>query len=155
MANNYSQWSEIIQDLSDEEIKFFNECFFWEPAYNEDHELPEDFEWPAWYDEDAEGVHFEYSLNKKERYLHVYAEEYGNLDTLAALMKEFIDRFRPNFVFTVTWADTCSKMRAGEFGGGGMIVSRFGSEWMSAYDWVSKKREELQKKMEDAESGNS
>ena len=141
MANNYLHFSEQISDLTDEEIKFLNDAFGWTPPYNEDNELPEGFEWPHWYDQDAEGVGFEYDLNydlnQEERSLWVYAEEYGNVDTLAALVHELIVKFRPDYVFTLTYSETCSKPRLGEFGGGAIVVSKYGTRSINAHGWVS------------------
>ena len=143
MANNYLQFSECIDDLSPEEIKFFQDAFAWEPPYNEDNELPDDFEFPGWYDQDAEGVHFDYDLDKNDRSLHVYAEEYGNLDTLGELILEFIQKFRPEAIFRLTYAETCSRMRLGEFGGGAMIVHRGGIEFVNSHGWASQKVNEI------------
>lgn len=139
MADNYQQWSTEITDLTEEEMTWFNECFAWEPSDEEG------ADGPAWYDWDAEGVGFGYELDRKEGSLHVYAEEFGNLDTLEALMREFIEKFRPNYVFTVQWADSCSKMRVDEFGGGAMVVSRLRTEYIGTYRWS----QDLVKKMEE------
>ena len=135
MANNYCQWSESIEELTEEEMDWLHSCFSWEPpegAFDD-----EKFEWPAWYDRDAESVHFEYDLDRKRGILHVYAEEYGNIDTLSALIHEFIQKFRPDFIFSMSWADTCSKMRIGEFGGGAMVISREGEKWINTDDFIN------------------
>ena len=136
MANNYCQWSELIEELTDEEMNWFHSCLTWEPPYNDDHELPAGFVFPFWYDPDAGGVNFDYDLKRKERTLHVYAEEDGNLDTLSALVQEFIKKFRPDFIFCVSWADTCSKMRVGVFGGGAMVVSREGEKHITTSSFI-------------------
>jgi len=149
MANNYLEFSECIEELTDEEIAFFDACFKWEPPYNEDHELPEDFEWPAWYDQDAESVGFDYDLDRKARTLDFYGEEYGNVDTVGALVHEFIVKFRPDFVFHLTFAETCSKLRTGEFGGGALVVSKYGIEWVNAHQWATDKEEEIRKRMKE------
>lgn len=145
MANNYQQWSTEITDLTEEEMTWFNECFAWEPSDEEG------ADGPAWYDWDAEGVGFEYELKRKVGSLHVYAEEFGNLGTLEALMREFIEKFRPNYVFTVQWADSCSRMRVDEFGGGAMVVSRLRTEYIDTYRWC----QDLVKKMEEELKGGS
>ena len=147
MANNYLQFSESIDDLNDEEIQFLVNALNWEPPYNEEGDLPDNFEWPAWYDVDAESFGFDCDLNKKDRYVHFYAEEYGNIDTLGELVHAFICKFRPELVFHLTFAETCSKMRIGEFGGGALVVSKYGVECMSAHGWVTKKRDELQARL--------
>jgi hypothetical protein len=142
MANNYLQFSEVINDLSDEEIKFFHERFSWEPP----DELPEEFEWPGWFDADCGSVNYDYDLDRKSRSIHFYAEEFGNVDTLCVLVKEFILKFRPDFIFSITYAETCSKMRVGEFGGGALVVSKHGIDWINTYVWVEKKIEEIRQR---------
>lgn len=62
--------------------------------------------------------------------------EYGNLAHVACVVQAFIKKFRPDFVFKLTWAETCSRPRVGEFGGGWMVVSGdkmlFGNAWDEA-----------------------
>lgn len=151
MANNYQQWATEITDLTEAEMAWFKACLTWKPPYNADYELPDDFESPDWYDWDAEGVGFEYDFHEKGRTLHVYATESGNLNTLEELMREFIEKFRPNYVFTVQWADSCSRMRVDEFGGGAMVVSRLRTEYIDTYRWS----QDLVKKMEEELKGGS
>ena len=140
MANNYMQFSEVIDSLTDEEIKFFEEvCSY---------VLPLDLEGepPAWYDVDSEGLGFSAEIDEGTRELWLYAEEYGNLGTLEALVLEFIQKFRPDYVFTLSFAETCSKMRVGEFGGGALILSREGAKSISTYGWLSHREAEIREK---------
>ena len=147
MANNYLQYSEVIEDLTDEEIKFLETCFNWEPPLDAEGELPDGFEYPGWYDPQAEGVGFDYDLKKMDRSIYFISEEYGNLDTLGSLVHELILKFRPNAIFKLTYAETCSKMRLGEFSGGAMVVSKYGVEYMNAADWATRLVNEIHQKI--------
>lgn len=148
MANNYLTFSECIPDISEEEAAFVRECLLWEPPYNDDHELPEDFEWPAWYDQDAEGVGFDAHIDKKDKAVYFSAEEYGNVDTLAAMVHELITKFRPDFVFSLTYSETCSKLRLGEFGGGAIVVSKYGTDFINAHGWASEREAQIRKRLQ-------
>lgn len=140
MANNYMQFSEVIDSLTDEEIKFFEEVCLYEPP------LDLEGEPPAWYDVDSEGLGFSAEVDEGTRELWVYAEEYGNLGTLEALVLEFIQKFRPDYIFTLSFAETCSKMRVSEFGGGAMIISREGTKGTNTLEWLSHREAEIREK---------
>jgi hypothetical protein len=141
MANNYQLWSEIVENLSDEEIEWIKDALTWSPT--EEEERDPNFECPAWYDRDAEGCGFDYNLDKKARSLHVYSEENGNLDSLVDFLQEFINRFRPEMLFVITWAETCSKPRIGQFGGGAVVIHRDGARWLTAWAWAREQIEEI------------
>lgn len=146
MANNYLQFSEMIDGLTDEEIKYFQGVCGYEPPLDLEGKPYEGWEPPAWYDVDSEGLGFSAEIDEGTRELWVYAEEYGNLGTLEALVLEFIQKFRPDYIFTLSFAETCSKMRVGEFGGGAMIISREGAKSISTYDWLSHREAEIREK---------
>lgn len=145
MANNYLLFSEVIEELSEEEMAWFSEKLGWEPSDEEIED--ENFQYPAWYDKEAQGVGFDYDLARKSGCLYFISEEYGNLDTLGILVREFLEKFRPNDVFTLTYAETCSRSRVGEFGGGAMVVSRLGIEFMNAHDFVSRAANRLRQEL--------
>jgi hypothetical protein len=122
MAQNYLQFSEIIPDLTEEEIAWITkEIKFLNDPNNDD--LPCIFT-------DEGGLGFDIEINTKEKELWIYAEEYGSVDCVAYFVQEFINEFRPFLTFSMTWARTCSKLRVGEFSGGWMVVTadkiRFG-----------------------------
>lgn len=69
-----------------------------------------------------------------EQGVWVYSEECGNLEALGLILREVLYRTKDNdTVFTLTWADTCSKPRTSAFGGGYMVVSAEGEEWGTAH----------------------
>ncbi len=139
MANYYVQFSEVIEELTDAEIDWMKECFNYEPP----EELPEGYTYPNWYDEDAAFLGFDHELSLEQRAVVLYAEEYGNIDTLEAFVREFIAKFRPDYVFSIGWAETCDKMRRGSFGGGAMIITKDKVEWVSAQQFIRDTRERL------------
>lgn len=138
MANNYHQWSAEIDNLTAAELDWF------ETSLDEEREDLADL---PWYCDAAESIDFSRYIDRDECCIHFYAEESGDLESLEALIKKFIRKFRPDFIFSVTWADTCSKMRVGEFGGGAMVVSRFKTQWMNTYNYVEATTKTLQKRL--------
>lgn len=119
MANNYHQWSETLGPLTQEEHDWIHE------------RLADPDEDAPWYDLDAGGLGFDYSL--EATVLHVYAEDVGNLETLGLFVQAFLAKFRPKDVWSISWANTCNKMRAGEFGGGAMVVSAKNIRFLGDY----------------------
>lgn len=148
MANNYLEFSECIEGLSDAEIAFFTAALTWEPPYDEDWELPSDVAWPAWWEVGEDSVSFDYSIHEARREIIFYAEEYGNVNAVAELVQEFILKFRPDYVFQITYGETCSRPRPGEFGGGAYVVSKYGIERVNAHSWASDTVHAIRRRLE-------
>ena len=103
MANNYLQFSEVIDNITPEEKEW------WKKRISE---LKLDEDWmPGSIQVEEEGS------------IWLYGEEFGDPDAVARIVQQFLFTFRPNHVFTLQWAETCSKMRIGEFSGGAMVVT--------------------------------
>ena len=129
MANNYQQFAEEIENLTEDEAKWvFNFLAKCEAEDEEESDKwctdrgldPEDF-----YEFDRENwPGFSYSLGvNKDLWLH--GDENFNIDNLAHFVQEFLKKWRPTEVFKMTYSSTCDKMRIGEFGGGWMVVSAY------------------------------
>ena len=119
MANNYRSFSEMLALNTDAERE-------WCKSYLKDLGDTED------------GTEFGYAF--EDQGLWVFTEEYGNVDRVADLVQEFFKEFRPDGIFTLSWSDTCSKPRLGEFGGGAVCVTRNTVEWMTTDDWLTDKQ---------------
>jgi hypothetical protein len=137
MAQNYMQFSEVIDNLTVEEHDWFKKAL----ALNDDDGYDDGVEPPAWWDDGSESFGFEYDLGTSE--IQLYSEEYGNIDTVQALVSEFISLFRKDYVFTLSWSESCSKMRVGEFGGGGMIVSLDETRFMNVWGWLQSEKKRI------------
>jgi hypothetical protein len=160
MADNYLEFSEVIPRLSNPEADWLRQQLqivhvFGDKEYAED-ELPdhlkgENAEWVgcrayrdmADYDPaDGDGAGFEYEFHEDHepkgwgRHLWLYAVEYAELDRLAHLIRKFLKAFRPNDVWSLTYATFCSKPRVGEFSGGALFVTAADVKWNNAYDFV-------------------
>lgn len=122
MANNYRQFSEILKLESKEEADWYREYFL-----KKEQEL----------DTEDEYLEFQYSIEEDNSEIWFYAEEYGNVENVAELVQTFLKHFNKTTSWVFTWADTCSKPRSGEFGGGAAYVTSNSIEYWDAYSWVT------------------
>lgn len=148
MANNYTQFSEVIDDIQPEEAEWIKQILSLDIAQeDEKKDLLEMLGLEKLDDDDADGwPRFEWDLEDKEAVLWLYAEEWANTDHLAWFVQAFIKKFRPETIFQATGADYCSKLRVGEFGGWWLVVSKdhilAGNTWQSAREAIESLRME-------------
>ena len=141
MANNYTEFSEELSDLTPEETTWLEDQLQVVHVYDgeeyPDDEVPERFRdaaaaWSgcrAYRDMDpddyalacSEDAGFEYEFDGPELWFH--AEEWVAGERLTHLIQKFLKQFRPDEYWSMTYANTCSKPRVGEFGGGGIFVT--------------------------------
>lgn len=127
MANNYLAFSEIIDKLTDDEIKW------WSRELKEIQQT-EDSEYELCHDAE---------IDIQERLIWFHADEFGDIESVAEIVKKFLKAMRPNEYFMLTWACWCSKPRIGEFDGGAIFVTaseikyHYVSEWFNPKKWLS------------------
>lgn len=152
MANNYLQFSEVL-DVQTDEQRAWIDGFLRQPDDMFPEEgTPEAKAFLAWCTEhgldEPESAQYYPSFNwswegtvssgEKKKYeadpdnykpvrrapwsLWLRCEESCNLDEVAALVRAFHKHFKIDDVWTLTYAETCSRLRVGEFSGGGFIV---------------------------------
>lgn len=76
--------------------------------------------------------------------LWVYAEECGDVDSVATILSAMLEATGDDRILTGTWADWCSKPRAGEFSGGFWAVSAKEIRFGSAYALAAEAKAELE-----------
>ena len=150
MANNYLQFSEVLSNLTDAEEKWLYEQLEYVPIEVESGDSDTSRTCPRFMldmpemDPDYAETNFSYEFEDDEasdsRYLWLYTEESGDPDHAAYLVHKFLKQFHPNDCWSLTYATTCSKMRIGEFGGGGVFVTAKGIRYSNAYDFVEQER---------------
>lgn len=135
MANNYSQFSEMIEGLTPEEAEWIETVLGLD--FNEEDDLEQlkkelalegdhDFDMWPYFEWKTEGA------NKCSLWL--YCEEGLNEEHLTWFVQAFINKFRPDFIFSATGAATCSKPRVGEFGGWWLVISKDAVEGGNTWD---------------------
>jgi len=165
MADNYTEFSEVIPKLNEKEEVWLKEhleivYIFGEEEYT-DSTLPEDrssdeADWVGCrvfrdledygcsagadagfqYEFCDSGVSEDYG-----RHLWLYAQDWGYVDNAVNLIQKFLQAFRPNDCWSLTWSTTCSKPRAGEFGGGAVFVTTERVEHQDTWAFVEEQRE--------------
>jgi hypothetical protein len=138
MANNYRHFSFALKLANKKEAVWFQKLL--EKAQKT--EEPEsggtmtDFDWTVYgHVAPQEGTHQELS------WPYVWFRdngEYGNVDQVADLVQMYLKKFCPKGYFTMSWADTCSKHRVGEFGGGFCVVTAKEQSWFNENDFLTK-----------------
>ena len=121
MANNYTQFSEVLPNLTDEEAQWLKEQL----------EIgSEGFEVLYQFDTDDE-------RDGWGRHLWFYAEEVGDPEQVACLVQKFLQRFRPDQYWALTFACTCSKPRVGAFAGGAVFVTANDIKWQHSHEFIA------------------
>lgn len=162
MADSYLTFSEVLPHLTDEEEEWLHQqlqfIYVFDGAELTEDQLASDADlqkadWigcRAWRDmpdceEDYE-VGFQYAFHDdhgpphgRGRHLWVYDEEQGDPWRVAHLVQKFLQKFRPNDCWSITYALTCSKPRAREFGGGGIFVTAAEISTQDGHDFVDQK----------------
>lgn len=101
MSEAYTQFSEKLYDLTDEEIA-------WIEAYlgNQSDDCSLMFEW---------------ELDGND--LWIFDEGNGSPEDVGYFVRDFLAMFRPDEVWSMQWAYTNKDLRLGAFGGGAMVVT--------------------------------
>jgi hypothetical protein len=120
VANNYLQFSEIIP-----KIKKAEKAWLQEALKKPDNE-----------DEDDWNVGFTWEFESSGDFW-IYTEEYGDPGEVARFVQKFLRAFRPNDYFKLSWAETCSSPRIGEFSGGAVFVTAKRISWCSPWKWIA------------------
>lgn len=99
----------------------------------------------------SDSVGFEYELSDDKndpdagwgRYMWLYSEENADLERVGHFVQKFLRQFRPNVCWSVTYAETCSRPRVGEFGGGAVFVTAAEIKYECAYGFIEQQRAEF------------
>ena len=131
MANSYRQFSFALKLKDKTEASWFRKLLS-KAARTEDLESGGTLH-------DFEATVVVPNHSKDETIPHVWFQdngEYGNVEQIATIVETYLKKFRPRGYFIMTWADTCSKHRLGEFGGGTAVVTSKKTHWFSESEFV-------------------
>jgi hypothetical protein len=140
MADYYTQWSEEITDLTEEER------LWWKEKLGNTEVLKRGSEEVSLVNPDDSpdygSVEFVSTRNNSvfEDAVWFYSEEgRGSLSVIGEAIQEFLSKFRPSDVVAIHYAHTCSKMRRNSFNGGAMFVTADEVDFHDSQDWVNMK----------------
>lgn len=131
MANNYLQFSFVVDNLTPQERDAFtHELQRAERLLNEDLE--------EWTDEDARDAELLSGLRFRDMETSVwfYSEESADPEGAANLVERALAAANSSRVVGFAWAAFCDKLRADEFSGGGVVINQHGSVYWDAASWV-------------------
>jgi hypothetical protein len=146
MANHYQQFSEAIDDITPDERIWINRVLSLQVDDNIVSNLKEerievdDEDSTSWW------PGFQFQLRDTDASLLIYADESGDLECVAAFAKAFLAKFRPNDCWSLTWADTCSRPRIGEFSGGGLFITAKSARFFTPSEDISRMRKQFEKR---------
>jgi hypothetical protein len=142
MADHYEQFSEMIEELSLEAQHWARYVLSLDgdedrgELYKELGITNDDFDVDCW-------PSFGHEL--KDDNLWLFSEDSCNTNHVAFFVQALIKKFMPEYIFSLSSAGTCSKLRVGEFGGGWMVVTRDeikgGNVWDAIEDAVAEIKE--------------
>jgi hypothetical protein len=74
------------------------------------------------------------------RRLWIYSDEGVELEQLGHFLQAFLQKFRPDEHFTLTYAEWCTKLQVGAFGGGALWIDAQRILWHHVQDWLDEQR---------------
>jgi hypothetical protein len=89
---------------------------------------------------------FQWDLRDDGTCLWIYSDESSYVEHVAEFVRAFLARFRPGVCWSMTWAATCSKPRAGEFYGGGIFVTAKTVKSFCAIDHLDRMKRNFEKR---------
>lgn len=140
MANNYVEASFMFDLLNKVEEKW------WEKEGNRDL----DAEFPEG-DLDPEDIEGGYSSNwamegeDGKKAVWFSHDESIDVESAAAVIQRFLKECRPEGSIGFCWAETCSKPRLDNFGGGACFITAEKIEWNSAAGWIEEQHQAFQR----------
>ena len=66
----------------------------------------------------------------------IASEEGTDLEFLADVLQDYLQNNDPEGSVGFTWAETCSKLRVDEFGGGAVFITAEDQVWLSTSHWL-------------------
>jgi len=123
MANNYVESSFSIELLNNSEIAWWKKEGL--------RECPEDV-----FPEDMEVV-ISNDWEQDENKIWFHGDnECLEVDCAAEVIQRFLKECRQDGCIGFTWAETCSKPRLDEFGGGSCFITAKKMEWNNSHSWL-------------------
>lgn len=147
MANNYTQFSEVMEGLTPEQVEWIETVLGLDVEDFDDADQglaalgdllglkleevkQKDLEWWPGFEWEVKGA--------EECRLWIHCDEGYQESCLIAFFQAYFRKFDPEGVFKVSMAHTCSRPRANEFGGGWLVITKDevkgGNTWDAAED---------------------
>lgn len=133
MANNYVEASFCVDNLTEDELAWWKKERLRECPEDMD---PEDMEVPISYNWVIGPVAPSLPSLPEGNSVWFSHDESIDIDVAAMVIQRFLKECRPEGSVGFCWAETCSKPRLDEFGGGACFITAKLIEWNGAYSWL-------------------
>ncbi len=147
MANNYVQSCVCVNLGSNEAAKAAFQFYSLAESYINDFDEGEDAptiespaveEWEVFLCAIAENEVISFNCYVQGKEIYIGSEEFADPEHMAYFIQFIQKHFNLNEPVLITWAETCSKLREGEFNGGCAIVHKDLIKFRnSSYDWFN------------------
>lgn len=147
MANNYMQFSEAINSLTEAETAWITEKL----SQLDDQPDPSCPGLEDWQQEIAQfgWLSCRWQIERPDNLpvrLWLYDEESGNVENLVPFVQAFLTAFRPSDFFTLEWATWSSKPLLRGFSGGAVLITKDEAFWQTPDKFFEDKINQLQGK---------
>ena len=162
MANNYTTFSFGVENITPKEQKWIVEYLKTAQKYTYGYDTAEEGVPPELTPkqkrdkflvnaQESGDLGFQWSIDSEDRdrtnpFLWIYAEEGGTPELAAVFVQKFLRLHRPTKFVTFSWADTCSKLRLDEFGGGAWVIHAKWATCQTTYGWINTQVKRLKKR---------
>ena len=138
MANNYLQFSAAIENLTADELSWWQDEYYRsQEAWNRYCEGIENGGKIDGNNINAPVFSIEIEEGAGSPWIWFNADEFGDPEEVANVAQRFLKEFRPTGCFGITWSETCSKQALGAFGGGAVFVTATDIKWVNTADWLA------------------
>jgi hypothetical protein len=159
MANNYTTFSFGIKSITPKEETWIREYLTAATKLGYEGEVDKNSEETAltptqrhdpFYRAVKENGYIGFSWNVEPEagkpFLWLYSEDSGTPGMAALFVQRFLQTHRPKQFITFSWADTCSKPRLNEFGGGAYVIHAKWMTYTTTYRFTNRHAERLLKR---------
>jgi hypothetical protein len=164
LADNYVTFSECIDELTPEEENWLTQQLEVIYVYGDKEYTIEDIQQGKANDLDDcyqdwsgyrylrtlhnyqpnDNAPFEYEFidrGSRRMRLWIYTDDCGNPEYLAELVQRFLKKFRHDQYWTLSWANTCSRLESSGFSGGAAFITADTIDWCITDEFLESKTE--------------
>jgi hypothetical protein len=139
MADNYILSSFQFELENEKEIAWWKK--------EGEREVPDDM----WSDEVDPRISLDWELcsneHREDSAVWFHHDESIDVENAAEVIARFLKECECTRSIAFTWAETCSKARLEEFGGGACFITAEGPQWLNTHMWVNEKADKHCDKM--------
>lgn len=78
----------------------------------------------------------------------IASEEGTDLEFLSDVLQDYLQHNDHHGSIGFSWAETCSKLRVDEFGGGAVFITAFSQVWLNTHHWLQIQEENRKKTLD-------